>query len=116
MKSCFFLRGYGSITTVHVYVPGFWWVAVAWAGSLGPCAEFPMSFGGVLESTQVILELVAPATCDAAFTVRLVSGVSLAEKVASLPSPHVELALTVTVWAVLSSIAYPFGAEVSCTE
>ena len=62
------------------------------------------------ESMQVTLDCVPPLTWDATCTVRSSSGVSVAANVASFPSPHVELALTLTSWAVVSSMLYPVGA------
>ena len=84
MRSSFSFQSYGSITIVQVYVPGFRLFAVTPAGSLGPCGELPMLVVELWRpETQVTVELVAPATCDWAFAVTLVSGESLAEKVAS---------------------------------
>src|SRR6266540_4376296 len=70
----------------------------------------------LLESVHVMRLSVPPVASDVARTRRSVSGVSVAEKVASFPSPHVELVVTVTSWAVVSSISYPGGAAVSWTE
>src|SRR6266516_4363258 len=70
----------------------------------------------LLESVHVIALSGPPVASDVARTRRSVSGVSVAENVASFPSPHVELVLTVTLWAVESSISYPGGAAVSWTE
>lgn len=102
---------------MQVYVPGLSPLAVTVSGSPTPVAgwgELPIF--ALLELTQLMLLCVPPLASEATWTVRSVSGVSVAENVASFPSPHVEFVPTVTVWAVRSSIEYPAGAAVSVTE
>jgi hypothetical protein len=72
--------GYGSITIVQVYVPGFRPLASTWTGSAKPlagCGELPTL--ALLESVHVILDFVPPAAWDVALASMSVSGVSVKE-------------------------------------
>ena len=67
---------------------------LALAGSLGSVPELATTLPAA--SLQVIVDFVPPDASDWAWAEISVSGVSVAEKVASFPSPHVEFLETLT--------------------
>src|SRR6266508_5453872 len=65
------LSGYGSISIVHVYVPGWRSFLVSDPSPLAPVEA--LSFGGA--QSHSIVEAVPPSICESTDTVTLVSGV-----------------------------------------
>jgi hypothetical protein len=105
---------------VQVYVPGIRPPELfAFAGSL---AEPESATTFPVESTQVIVEFVAPGSTEVALAEMLVSGMSLNEagaaSLAMLASLHLAFWLTVTVcgFVLVASAEYPSGGLVSWTE
>jgi len=70
-------------------VPGLRPLALTAGDPAGPCGELPTLVVAGLGPTQVMVDCVPPGASDVAVAVISVSGVSVALKVASFPSPHV---------------------------
>ena len=81
-------------------MPGCSPLAVTLTGSPGPCGELPIP--ALLESTQVIVELVTPETSDVAVIVRSVSGVSVKLTPAGVPLEQLAAVVGVAVFEVVS--------------